>query len=405
VTADATLYVDGRSVDEKTLQLAPATRTSGETSNPDATQDAEIAGSGTQIVVFDQIEYGGGGVVEVVLKVDDALTADDRAWSVIDPPRRLRVLLVSPDYLFLENVLDTLEVDLVKMGGSQYENAAENQIAAEKRSLFDVVIFDRHSTARLPQGNYFFWSAIPQIEGLSLGEPIRNEILFDWDETHPILRYIAVEAMDVGEWFALKLPPEAKSIIDGETSPVLAHLARNASQYLISAFPLVIRDDQGATRFNTDWPTKLDFVIFMQNAVQFLASNQSLIGKRSIVPGEAVTLLTPGGAEAVTIRRPDGTTETVSAGQQQSIHYGRTRQVGVYRVEPAAPGQDSFAVNLFNGVESNIAPVGSLTVGADGAKPQTASVEINKPAWKYFLLALLGLLLLEWVVYNRRVMV
>ena len=403
VTADATLYVDGRSVDEKTLQLAPATRPTSETANPDASQGTESVDAGTQIAVFDQIEYGGGGVIEVVLKVDDALPADDRAWTVIDPPRRLRVLLVSPDFLFLENVLDTF--DLVKMSGAQYENAPENQLAAEKRSLFDVVIFDRHSTSRLPQGNYFFWGAVPQIEGVAVGEPIKNEILFDWDETHPILRYVAVEAIDVLEWFTLKLPSEARSIIDGETSPVLAHLTRNASQYLISAFALVVRDDAGATRFNADWPTKPDFVIFMQNAVQYLASNQSLLGKKSIAPGEPVTLMTPPGVETVTITRPDGTADEVSAGQQQAIHYGRTRHVGVYRVEPPAPGQDAFAVNLFNAVESNIAPVRTLTVGADGAKPQTASVEVNKPAWKYFLLALLGLLLLEWVVYNRRVMV
>jgi hypothetical protein len=405
VTVDATLYVDGRSVDEKTLQLSPATRPAGETANPEANQEADSVDTGAQIAVFDQLECGGGGVVEVVLKVDDALAADDRAWSVIDPPRQLRVLLVSPDFWFLENVLDTLDAELVKMSGAQYENTNENQIAAEKRSLFDVVIFDRHTTARLPQGNYFFWGAVPRIEGVALGEPIRNEILFDWDETHPVLRYIAVDAVDVAEWFALKLPPEAKSIIDGESSPVLAYLTRDASQYLISAFSLVVRDDKGATRFNTDWPTKLDFVIFMQNAVQFLASNQSLIGKRSIVPGEAVTLMAQAGEESVTITRPDGTSDEVSAGQQQSIHYGRTRQVGIYRVEPAAPGQDAFAVNLFNAVESNIAPVGTLTVGAEGAKPQTASVEVNKPAWRYFLLALLGLLLLEWVVYNRRVMV
>jgi len=166
----------------------------------------------------------------------------------------------------------------------------------------------------------------------------------------------------------------------------------------------VVRDDTGASRFNTDWPTKTDFVVFIQNAVQYLASNPSLTGKSSVLPGEPVTLMAPPQA-AVTITRPDGTTDEVAASAQQSIHYSRTRQVGVYKVQPAAAGHEAFAVNLFNAVESNIAPVKSLIVGAEGAKPQAASVEVNKPAWKYFLLALLGLLLLEWVVYNRRVMV
>jgi hypothetical protein len=56
-------------------------------------------------------------------------------------------------------------------------------------------------------------------------------------------------------------------------------------------------------------------------------------------------------------------------------------------------------------VESNVAPVRSLTVGAGNVEPQAAGVQVSKPAWTYFLLALLVVLLLEWVVYNRRVMV
>jgi hypothetical protein len=56
-------------------------------------------------------------------------------------------------------------------------------------------------------------------------------------------------------------------------------------------------------------------------------------------------------------------------------------------------------------VESHVAPAATLTVGAGNVPPQAATVEVNKPAWKYFLIALLALLLIEWVVYNRRVMV
>jgi hypothetical protein len=291
------------------------------------------------------------------------------------------------------------------MTGPQYEAAKESEIAADNRSLFDVVLLDRHSTARLPQGNYIFWGAVPQIEGVSAGEPIHDEIVFDWDETHPVLRYVAVEAVDVLEWLRLTLPPEARIIMDGETAPVMAHLSRGASQYLISAFSLVVRDDAGMERYNTDWPTKPDFVVFMQNAVSFISSNQSVAGKKSLLPGEPITIPAPPGSEEVRIARPDGTSDSIKIGGQEAVHYGQTRQVGVYRIEPALPGQDACAVNLFNPVESNIAPVRTLTVGAEGTTTQTASVEVNKPAWKYFLIALLVLLLLEWLVYNRRVMV
>lgn len=404
VTADVTLYVDGKSVDVKSFQIDAEVSADPQSAGGDGEEQAPVDNR-TKLVVFDDVEFGGGGVVEVVLNVDDALSADDRAWTVIEAPRRLRVLLVSPDPRFLEPILETLEVSLVKMTGDQYENAKETDISAESRSLYDVVILDRHSTARLPHGNYFFWASAPKMEGVEVGEPINNEIIFDWDETHPILRYVAVEAVDVLEWLKLKVPPEARSIMEGESSPVLTHFARGPSQFLICAFSLVVRDDAGVIRFNSDWAVKPDFVVFMQNTVQFLSSNQSVSGKRGVVPGEPLTIPTPPGADSVRITRPDATTVELSVGGQQSIHYGQTRQVGIYKVEPALPGFEAFAVNLFNPVESDIAPVRTLTVGADASRPQTASVEVNKPAWKYILVALLVLLLLEWLVYNRRVMV
>lgn len=396
VEVDAALYVDGRTVDIQSLQLDPAGQTS----------DANEAPPGSvKVAVFDQIEFEGGGVVEVVLKLDDALSADDRAWTILDPPRHTKVLLVTDGNMFLTDVLETMPLDLVTMKTDGYERAADEAIRDGNRSLFDVVIFDRHSTARLPQGNYFFWGAVPKIDGVSAGPIIADQVIFNWDETHPVLRYVAVEAMEVAQWLHLTLPREAVSIIDGQTSPVLAYITRDASQYLISAFSLLVRDDRGNVMMNTDWVASLDFVAFMQNTIQFLAANLAATGKRSVPPGEPVTLPCPGRVAEVKIIRPDGVEDVIPTGQSQTIHYASTRNVGVYRVEPGVPGDNVFAVNLFNPTESNVAPVTTVTIGADGGKPQMAGVQVSKPAWPYLLLALLALLILEWIIYNQRVFV
>ncbi len=411
-TVDAALYIDGRHVDMQTISLETARASGAGVGNEPGITDRALSGgvsdsdSGdVRLVAFDHIEFGGGGLVEVALKVDDALPADDRAWTFVEPPRHLRVLLVCPDDLFLENVLNTLDLDLAKMSPDVYEVAPDDQLNSDGRSLFDVVVLDRHSTKRLPRGNYLFWGGIPQIGGVSMGPAIRNQIIFDWDETHPVLRYVAVEAIDVLEWFDLKLPSDAKPIIEGETSPVLAYLTRDASQYLVSAFSLVVKDDHGIARLNTDWVAKLDFVVFMQNAVQFLSSNIATVGEKSVSPGTPVSLPIPANLDSVQIVRPDGATDMVPAARYQTIHYSLTRSVGPYRVDPGVSGQDIFAVNLFNAAESDVSPVRSLSVGAARIEPQTASVKVSKPAWNYFLIALLALLLLEWIVYNRRVMV
>ena len=122
-------------------------------------------------------------------------------------------------------------------------------------------------------------------------------------------------------------------------------------------------------------------------------------------PGEPVTLPVPPRVENVSVRRPDGTDDRIEISRQQTLHYARTRQVGVYQLETGTVGRDRFAVNLFNPTESQIQPATILTLGDAAVQAKAGAIDVNKPAWPYFLLAMLVLLLLEWVVYNKRVFV
>lgn len=401
VNFDAVLYVDGKNVDVQTLRLdgAPSSDATATASN-DQPQMGHIT-----VAVFDEISYEGSGVVEVVLRTDDALSADDRAWTIIDPPRRANVLLVTSGNIFLEGVLRTLSVEFDTMGGSEYESAREEAITVDGRSRYDVVILDRHSTGRLPQGNYLFWASVPKIDGVTAGGEIDNEIIFDWDETHPVLRHVTVETIDPISWLKLTLPSEARSIIDGQTSPVLSYLTRDASQFLISGFGPIGEDQLGRLYRNGDWVASADFVVLLQNMVNYLASNLAMQSERSLRPGDPVSLQIRGDTDTATIARPDNEIDSIPTGSYRSIHYARTRKVGIYRVTPGVEGRDVFAINLFNETESNVSPVQAITLGATSVEAQGGTAAINKPAWMYFLLGVLIFLLLEWVVYNQRVFV
>ena len=412
VSLDAVLYVDGRTVDIQTVTLEAGAASSkplgaGTTEPPGAAPIESPLGS-TRVVVFDDIEFEGGGVVEVRLRVDDALPADNRAWTVIAPPGNVRVLLVSdgnPFFRPLEETLRVLPVKLTTMSTDEYESAADQDILDGLRSAFDVVVFEQHSTARLPQGNYLFFGAAPEMEGITAGGLIDDEILLNWDETHPVLRHVAVDAIELFSWRRLALPPEATVLIDGASSPILAYLTRDGSQFLMAAFGLIVPDEMGNYRYNTYWVHDADFIVFVYNVIQFLSSNVATTGIKSIRPGEPIELPAPPNVEGIRILRPDGRDETVSMPGRRTLHYARTRQVGIYRVEPGVEGHDIFAVNLFNPNESRVAPAGTLTLGAQVVTAQSGSMEVNQPAWPYFLVALLVLLLLEWVVYNHRVFV
>jgi hypothetical protein len=118
-----------------------------------------------------------------------------------------------------------------------------------------------------------------------------------------------------------------------------------------------------------------------------------------------VTIPIPARVEEVEINRPDNIIDRVASAGAQSVHYARTREVGPYRVNPAMPRYEIFAVNLYNENESNVAPVDKLTLGATTVEARAGEIQVNKPAWPWFLLGVLGLLLLEWIVYNQRVFV
>ena len=93
-----------------------------------------------------------------------------------------------------------MPLTLKVMKPEEYEKAPEKQISDGQRSLFDLVMVDDHSTERLPMGSYFFWGGIPQIDGVQLGEAVENETIINWDDTHPVLRHVAVDSGYVDRW-------------------------------------------------------------------------------------------------------------------------------------------------------------------------------------------------------------
>ncbi|MCB9850156.1 MAG: BatA domain-containing protein [Phycisphaerales bacterium] len=424
VTCDATLYINDENVDVQTMVLQPGLRAadaevdadSSGIAPEDGTADTSAGGrsimsAGPPIgsvasVAFDEVEYEGGGVVEVRLNVPDALAADNVAWTIVQPPRSVSVLLVAAGDVFLERALDALSVDVEQMTPAAFENASDDDLTEAGRSKWDVVIFENYSTKRLPPGNYIFMGGVPDIEGVSSGKTISNEILFNWDESHPILRYVAVDNIQVFQWSELTLPTDAEKLIEGETSPVLAYLARDGRQYLICAFGIIAEDEiTGQPMLNTDWVIKPHFPVFLSNAIQYLAGSLSPTGMRNIRPGEPIQFPVLEGTQEIAVRRPDGESDHIQAAGFANVNYARTRRVGVYTAKPGIEGRDRFAVNLYSAGESDIAPRQKLTLSG---KQLTASGEVqrvNKPVWPWILLAAIAVLALEWAVYSKRVFV
>jgi len=395
--SDVTLHVDDRLRSVGVADLAPGRLPAAEPA-PDAppTSHQDAAPDGSRATLSFDFTLDAPGIVKVALSRDDALTADNAAWAVVPPPRKLRVLLVTPQPFFLERVLAGLPLESVRrVSPAEYDALPRAELEIDGFSRFDVVVCDRHSPAELPAGNYLFIGAVPPLEGLSTAGMAERLIPLWWDEHHPVLRHVAFEYVYVAESLQLTLPPKAEVLAEGPRGPLLARVSQDGRHCLVLAFAVE----------NSTWWSKPSFPVFFYNALRYLGSAGAGTAADSLRPGAAVDVTLAAGAADGHVVRPDGTRTALRPGTGGVASFAGTNRVGLYRVEPGSAGRDRFAVNLLDAVESDIRPRELTTLGGravvQGTPIRTATPEV----WRWFVGAALVLLMIEWIIYNRRVLI
>lgn len=395
VRTDVSLLVDGRIVKVRTLNL-PAGPTPSQAKAGTQPDSAETARSGATSLSF-QLTLDRAGVLEARLARADALKADNHAFAVVPPPRKLHVLLVSKRSFFLESVLEGLPLEQIKyMTPDQYESAPASELESDGRSIFDVVLVDRHNTARLPIGNYLFLGALPQIAGVSADGEVEGQALIWWDETHPVLRYAVLDYVHVAKWLNLKVPDDCERLVEGPYGPVLVHYTSDGRRYLILAFAIE----------SSTWWGHSSFPIFIYNAMRYLGSGAAGQGELSARPGETLRFPTPAGVSSIEVTRPDGRKFKVDVDETGMARFGGSHLAGLYKAAPGVEQRDTVAVNVDDEFESDIRPRDTLTLPTGAQVDRGEAIQTSTPeVWRWFIGAALLIVLLEWWVYNRRVMI
>ena len=392
LTTDVALYLDERLIDVEEVTIPGAAAAEG---SADSLTDTLRAEEGGRKPIPFELTLETGGVLEVRLAKKDALDADNSAYAVVPPPRQLRVMLVTEDSFLLDFVLSGQPLaEYSKVTPAEYEALPDSKLLSEGRSRWDVIVFDRYSTKRLPIGNYVFLDGAPEIDGVSLTGDSRPSTFIWWDETHPVLRYAALEYVYIAEAQQLELPEEASVLAEGPSGPLIAQLARDGRQYIMLAFAVE----------KTNWWSRPSYPVFFHSVLRYLGAAGAVGEIQGYKPGETLTIPIGQDVTGARLARPDKSEAPLKPNAAGVAYYGATEQVGIYELEA---DQDApklrYAVNLNNSVESNIRPVQIKRLGGmevvQGEAIKTSTPEI----WRWFVGAAIALLMLEWYVYNRRV--
>jgi hypothetical protein len=371
---------------------------------PDQAKFVTIPAGGTSGVAFENVIAPPGKIFALLDDIDDDFPLDNVAFGIVEPPRKVKVVLVTKGNEFLERLVQTA----VNVG------AADGQVIAPEfynpAAPADLFILDGFlpPNDKLPRVDTILIR--PNVVGRNDGKPvdvagfliaheIQSPTILRWRREDPLLQYVQLGDLRVYNALLMDKDPSAVELISAPEGPLVAFKDFGAvRRYFISFSPLL----------ESNWCRLPSLLMFMQNALD-QTRERHFIGMPQLVPsGNPAKLWAGTAADAkAQILMPSGDALELTT-KDGVADFGATDQLGFYEVLwPAETGggakKSLFAVNLLNPAESDITPQPLQTATGGNIQTATSVARVNREIWRWLALAALVVLFLEWWAYHRRV--
>ena len=406
VECTASLYLDNTLIDAQKVKLPPGEETG---------------------IQFD-LEGVDSGALKLELDHPDALALDNVAYAAIRPDRQVNILLITSGNNALETALGTQRIGQlanVQVEPRSYLASPEYQAAASD-AKYDLIIYDSCSPEKMPAASTLFIGGMPPAdiqprlpESLadkpteesppdqwSFGEPSGPVIIMDVNRSHPISQYLEMASVGIVEARVIKPPAAGTVLMLSDAGPIFSISPRGAFQDAVLGFDIV-RPSESGFEMNSDWGIKRSFPVFVFAAVEHLAGGVTEASAPTVQPGMPMPLLLSNRFKTYKVIDPKGRSETIDRGADGRFLYTKTDELGVYevRAEGLEEPVERFCVNLFSNRESNLKVGLELQTGAESIAATSNSLRARQELWRWLLLLALGLLMLEWIVFNRRIFI
>ncbi|MFT3686707.1 MAG: VWA domain-containing protein [Phycisphaerales bacterium] len=373
-------------------------------------------------VVFDMTRPQ-GGVFTIVLRTPegDALAADNNGYLVVPPAKRLTVGLVTTGNLFLRDLLEGLS--LQKLDVWTPAEAAEKFKDGATPAGYDVFVLDGwlpnikgadgKETPGLPTGRFLVFNALPTPPAGLIDEgPGDATTVINYDRGHPALRNISFDGLTVNPSRKCSPPTggraSVRSIADGISGPLIVEITDVGMRSLVVTFDIL----------NSNWPFDAGFVLYTVQGLTYLGSSAGDTGALVLKPGQTIEQTLPTGAANARIGLPDTSRKELLVSPEGRVVYGPLPKVGVYTVSwDGQPGSTDVLVegrsrrtvtaNMLDPYESEVAALKAEDLKQlMPANVTTGQLQAGtRRLWPWLLMLALAFVLIEWYVYNRKVVV
>ncbi len=364
------------------------------------------------------------GKLKLTLDYPDSLQVDNVAYAAIRPKKQINVLLVSPGNNALETALQTgrvQQIAAVQTEPPTFLSDPKYQAAALD-SNYDLIIFDQCSPMQMPLSNTLFIGSVPpappeitdpdQSEDPSknnawkFGQPQGPAIVLDVNRNNSISQYLEMGAVFIAEARTTQPGESGTILMTSDIGPVFAVAPRGAFQDAVLGFSIVQATADGVG-VNTNWGNRRSFPVFVYSTVEFLGGGITESSSPSVQPGWPIGLLLSSRFKEFRVVAPEGQATQLTRSDESRYTFTKTDSLGIYQVfaNDVESPVESFCVNLFSSRESDLKVAESIRMGYDKVPASQTNILARKETWRLILLLGLALLVIEWIVFNRRVFI
>jgi aerotolerance regulator-like protein/VWA domain-containing protein len=347
------------------------------------------------------LRYPSEGDAVIRLLSDDVLAQDNTARLHIDSAQRLRVGVVTTGNLFLQTALEGMNLErLVAITPAELDKLVDSH----QLDRFDVLLLDGVSPPvrndRIVAGRYLVFNAVPKLPGITQHESVdAPTVVLEWDRDHAALPLANLDQLVIGKHLGISVAQPSVVLARSEHGPIIAEGYQGAAHVLAVAF------DPTAT----NWPFDPGFVLFMTSAIEYLGERPGSADAEQLSPGQTLTYRTQGSPSRVTLKTPDARTIELIPDEGGEVSFGPLRHAGLYSLSWRADGDTQrrkIPVNMLNAAESDLGTRSTLAMASRVVESQLeGSSSQRRELWPWLILFAIGIILFEWYIYNRKVMI